>query len=78
MAHTDQTDQARDREERNCREILARSLVATLGREGAVHACRANGWDGVLAYVPVESRDTGAQPWNPADRLSVMAKRRAA
>lgn len=27
---------------------LAMSLVDSLGREGAIHACRANGWQGVL------------------------------
>ncbi len=35
----------------NCQRVLAESLVATLGREGAVHACHSNTWDGVLAYV---------------------------
>lgn len=30
---------------------LARSLVDNLGLEGAVFACRANGWDGVLAHL---------------------------
>lgn len=27
---------------------LARSLVEALGLDGAIFACRANGWDGVL------------------------------
>ncbi|MFQ5773481.1 MAG: hypothetical protein ACE5GS_03075 [Kiloniellaceae bacterium] len=30
---------------------LAEALVETLGFEGAVRACRANVWDGVLASV---------------------------
>ena len=30
---------------------LAMSLVDSLGREGAIHACRANGWDGVLYFL---------------------------
>ena len=30
---------------------LANSLIDGLGREGAIHACRANGWDGVLDYL---------------------------
>lgn len=30
---------------------LAKSLMENLGREGAIHACRANGWDGVLGYL---------------------------
>lgn len=30
---------------------LAKSLMDNLGREGAIHACRANGWDGVLDYL---------------------------
>jgi len=30
---------------------LAMSLIESLGREGAIHACRANGWDGVLNYL---------------------------
>lgn len=30
---------------------LARSLVDALGLDGAISACRANGWDGVLACL---------------------------
>lgn len=30
---------------------LAMSLADSLGREGAIHACRANGWDGVLGHL---------------------------
>lgn len=37
---------------------LALSLVEALGLEGAISACRANGWDGVLARL-VGLRGTG-------------------
>ncbi len=30
---------------------LAISLVSSLGTEGAIHACQANTWDGVLKWV---------------------------
>ncbi len=32
-------------------EKLAVSLIQSLGIEGAIHACQANSWDGVLKYV---------------------------
>ncbi len=38
-------------EERSHQEKLAFSLVQSLGLEGAIHACQANCWDGVLEYV---------------------------
>ena len=38
-------------EERSHQEKLAFSVVQNLGIEGAVHACQANSWDGVLEYV---------------------------
>ncbi len=38
-------------EERSHEEVLAVSLIESLGFEGAMHACRANSWDGVLRYV---------------------------
>ena len=38
-------------EERSHQEELAFSLVQSLGIEGAIHACQANCWDGVLEYV---------------------------
>ncbi len=38
-------------EERSHQEKLAFALVQSLGIEGAVHACQANSWDGVLEYV---------------------------
>ncbi len=30
---------------------LAMSLIDSLGREGAINACRSNGWDGVLDFL---------------------------
>ncbi len=45
------TDGSGGREERSRQEKLALSLVESLGFEGAVHACRANSWDGVLRCV---------------------------
>ena len=38
-------------EERSHQEKLAVSLVQSLGFDGAIHACQANTWDGVLEYV---------------------------
>lgn len=38
-------------DERSHQEELAVSLIESLGFEGAIHACRANSWDGVLRYV---------------------------
>ncbi len=38
-------------EQRSHQETLAVSLIESLGFEGAIHACRANSWDGVLRYV---------------------------
>ncbi len=51
MAQLDRTGQMHGGGNHNCQKVLAESLVATLGREGAVHACHSNTWDGVLAYV---------------------------
>jgi hypothetical protein len=45
------TDGSGGPEERSHQEKLAVSLVQSLGIEGAIHACRANSWDGVLEYV---------------------------
>ena len=39
---------------------LAMALVDSLGLEGAVFACRANGWDGVLQCI--RDRDVGDLP----------------
>ena len=35
-------------------ESLAHDLRAKLGREGALRACRANGWAGALAILSAE------------------------
>ena len=45
------TDGSGGPEERSHQEKLAFSLVQSLGIEGAIHACQANSWDGVLQYV---------------------------
>ena len=38
-------------EEQDHQKRLAISLVSSLGTEGAIHACQANTWDGVLKWV---------------------------
>ena len=45
------TDGSSGSEERSHQEQLAFSLVDSLGIDGAIHACQANSWDGVLVYV---------------------------
>lgn len=35
----------------NGQRELADALVATLGRDGAIHACQGNAWYGVLQLV---------------------------
>ncbi len=45
------TDGSGGSEERSHQEKLAFSLVQNLGIDGAIHACQANSWDGVLEYV---------------------------
>ncbi len=42
----------------DCQRKLAISLVSSLGTEGAIHACQANSWDGVLKWV-IALRETG-------------------
>ena len=34
---------------------LARSLIETLGLDGAIYACQSNAWEGVLACVLAHS-----------------------
>ncbi len=51
MMRVELTDGNGGPEERSHQETLALSLVESLGFEGAIHACRANSWDGVLRYV---------------------------
>jgi len=51
MTRIELTDGSGGPEERSHQEKLAVSLVQNLGMEGAIQACRANSWDGVLEYV---------------------------
>ena len=51
MTRVELTDGNGGLEERSHQETLAVSLIASLGFDGAIHACRANSWDGVLRYV---------------------------
>ena len=41
---------------------LAMSLIDSLGRDGAIHVCRANGWDGVLDYLLGPDRERSCDP----------------
>ena len=45
----------------NCQRKLAKTLVAKLGHAGAVQACRANQWEGVLLYVLELGEGEGAE-----------------
>ena len=51
MMRAELTDENGESEQRSHQETLAVSLIESLGCEGAIHACRANSWDGVLRYV---------------------------
>ncbi len=51
MTRIQLTDGSGGPEARSHQEKLAVSLVDSLGVEAAIHACRANSWDGVLEYV---------------------------
>ena len=51
MTRVEMTDGNGGLEKRSHQETLAVSLIDSLGFEGAIHACRANSWDGVLRYV---------------------------
>ena len=51
MTRVESTDGNDGPEPRSHQETLAVSLIESLGFEGAMHACRANSWDGVLRYV---------------------------
>ncbi len=51
MIQVELTDGNGGPEQRSHQETLAVSLIESLGFEGAIHACRANSWDGVLRYV---------------------------
>lgn len=43
--------------ERDRQQELAASLISTFGIEGAVRACRSNGWDGVLEKVLLRANE---------------------
>jgi hypothetical protein len=43
---------------------LAMSLIDSLGREGAIHVCRANGWDGVLDHLLGPDRERSCDPFD--------------
>ncbi len=51
MTQTDRTGQRGGTDDCSRQEKLAESLIASLGFEGAVNACQANAWDGVLEIV---------------------------
>ncbi|MCH8925802.1 MAG: hypothetical protein IH924_06635 [Proteobacteria bacterium] len=51
MAQLDRPRRAHDGDACDRQELLAESLVATLGLEGAIHVCHANSWHGILTYV---------------------------
>ena len=51
MTRVELTNGNSESEERSHQEELAVSLIESLGFEGAMHACRANSWDGVLRYI---------------------------
>ena len=51
MTRENSTDSSGGPEVGSHQEKLAVSLIQSLGIEGAIHACRANSWDGVLEYV---------------------------
>ena len=51
MTRTILTDGSGGPEPRSHQEKLAVSLIQSLGIEGAIHACQANSWDGVLKCV---------------------------
>ena len=51
MAQLDRSSRRQDSGARDRQELLAESLVATLGLDAAIHVCHANSWHGVLTYV---------------------------
>ncbi len=60
MTRINMTDEPGGADQRSHQEKLAFSLVESLGVEGAIHACQANSWDGVLEYVRSFRGTTGA------------------
>ena len=51
MARLNRPHRAHDGDARDRQELLAESLVATLGLEGAIHVCHADAWHGILTHV---------------------------
>lgn len=45
---------------RSAQAKLAETLIESLGFDGAIHACQANGWDGVLAVLLGQGRRNGS------------------
>ena len=61
---------------RTRQEKFADSLIACLGVEGAIRACRANVWDGVLGLVLRHKRCTreplGGNQWSAAPAQQII------
>lgn len=60
MTRNNSTDGSGGPEVGSHQEKLAVSLIQSLGIEGAIHACQANSWDGVLEYVLSRRGNAGA------------------
>jgi len=60
MTRNNSTDGNGGPEAGSHQEKLAVSLIQSLGIEGAIHACQANSWDGVLEYVLSRRGNAGA------------------
>ncbi len=60
MTRINLTDGIGGPEARSHQEKLAVSLIQSLGIDGAIHACQANSWDGVLEYVRSLDGNAGA------------------
>ncbi len=48
----------------NSRQQLAHELVDCLGREGAIHVCKVNGWQGILDLLETEAETDPGAPAN--------------
>ena len=55
-------------DKRKRQEKFADSLIECLGVDGAIRACRANVWDGVLGLVLSDERCTGEGPGDTRTR----------
>jgi hypothetical protein len=45
----------------NSQQKLASQLVECLGRDGAIHVCKVNGWNGILDAIEAGESDGPAQ-----------------